>query len=270
MQAVLTAASRHEHLVLYDPAAIPADTPADPDLDAQDPKLMPKQGIQRLAARGNALILHIATEDCEARFQVFVEEEPGERLRERGKVLLSGALLEVPTGVLRADGLEFLTRPGERRAASEAEEAAIPPGRYAVEVLDVLSWKLRWRNSEARRRLGRLDVAVHRMLMVYTWLGILFIPANIFVAPMIVVWFWKTGGVRGALLAAAMILAIDLVVFGGFRVLQAAQTRMPMLTRVAQAESEFDRENPDIVVIMRSGAPPTDAPPAFARLRLRT
>jgi hypothetical protein len=50
MPADLTAASRHEHLVLYDPAAIPPDLAVDPDLDPQGP-----------------------TEDCEARLRVFVD-----------------------------------------------------------------------------------------------------------------------------------------------------------------------------------------------------
>ena len=34
----LSAASRHEHLGLYDPAAIPDTFPLDPDLEAQEPK----------------------------------------------------------------------------------------------------------------------------------------------------------------------------------------------------------------------------------------
>ena len=256
--------------MIYDPAAIPADTLVDPDLDAQDPKLMPKHAIERLAEQGHALIVNIPTEDCEARFHVFVDEEPPALLRKRGKVLLRSAALNVPSGVLKADGLEFLARPGEVRAASEAEEATIPAGPYVVDVVDLLSWKLRHRKAEARGRLGRFDIAVHRLLMSYTWLGILFIPANIFVAPMILAWCWRRNGFNAALIAGGLILAIDLLVFGGFWIVQAAQKRLPILTRVAQAEAQFDRENPDIVVIMRSATEMVDAKPAFAKLRLST
>jgi len=76
MPTDVTAASRHEHLVLYDPAAIPPDLAVDPDLDAQDPKPLSASGIREVTSRGDALILHIPTEDCEARLRVFVDEDP--------------------------------------------------------------------------------------------------------------------------------------------------------------------------------------------------
>jgi hypothetical protein len=71
--------------VLYDPAAIPADTPVDPDLDAQDPTLLPARAMQALAGAGAALILHI-------------DEEDGD------------AAPHAPSGTLKADGLEFPDR----------------------------------------------------------------------------------------------------------------------------------------------------------------
>ena len=153
----LTAASRREHLVLYDPAAIPPDTPVDPDLDAQEPRLLPAASMMDLAARGNALVVHLAEEDCEARFQLFVDEEPPADLRGKGSLLLAGSRLRVPGGRVRADGLEFLCRAGEVRTHSEADEAALPAGVYAVEVLSLMPWKAAHRISEGRRGIGPVD-----------------------------------------------------------------------------------------------------------------
>ena len=270
MQAELTAASRHEHLVLFDPAAVPVDTPVDPDLEAQDPKLLPKAAIKDLAARGQALILHIPTEDCEARLRVFVDEQPTEQTRKRGKVVLAGAALHVPSGLLKADGLEFLTRPGEARTHSEAEQMTVPAGRYSVEVLELLSWKMRHRIAEGRRALGSLDKTIHRLVTTYTWLGIVLIPANIFVAPMVVMGFWRSRGWQAGLAAGAVVLAVDALVLGGFWVLQAAQKRLPILSRVADADAAFERENPDIIVVLRPGASEAQAgPPALAKVRIR-
>jgi hypothetical protein len=269
MQTELTAASRHEHLVLFDPGAIPIGTPVDPDLLAQDPKLLSASAMMDLAARGQALILHIPTEDCEARIQLFVDEAPSERIRSRGTVVLANAALDVPTGVLKADGLEFLSRPGEHRAESQAEQTVVPAGRYSVEVLNLLPWKLRHRIADGRCGLGWKEKAVHRLVFAYTWLGVLLLPGNLLVAPMVLVPFWRSRDWRGGLAAAAIILAINVVIVGGFWLLQAAQKRFPILFRVADADADFERENPDVVIVLRVGASdPAARPPALARLAL--
>ena len=54
MRVELSAASRCEHLVLYDRAAIPPDTPVDSELEAQEPALPPKNAIRKLATDGHA------------------------------------------------------------------------------------------------------------------------------------------------------------------------------------------------------------------------
>jgi hypothetical protein len=266
MQADVTAASREQHLVLFDPAAIPADAPVDPDMQAQEPTLMPGTAIMRLASTGDALILHIPTEDCEAQLRVFAAEEPPEPLRRNGAVVLKGALLRVPSGRLKADGLEFLVRAGETRAHSLAEEATIPPGDYSVEVVNLQGWKARNRLTEGRRGMGAADTVVHRLITAYTLLGVVLLIANVFVAPMIVAWFYRSGGWPGALRAGAMILAVDALVFGGFWVLEAAQKRLPILSRVSDADAAFDRENPDIIVILHPASAGASAP-AFATIR---
>ena len=63
MQAQVTAGSRHNHLVVYDPAAIPRDLPVDPDLDSSEPKPLPAAAIRDLASRGQALVLYIPGEE---------------------------------------------------------------------------------------------------------------------------------------------------------------------------------------------------------------
>jgi hypothetical protein len=265
----LTAASRHEHLVLYDPGAIPPEAEVDPDLDAQDPKLPPAAAFRELAERGRALIVHIPTEDCEARLRVFVDEDPPEALRTHGRLVLERATLAVPTGRLKADGLEFLTRPGEVRRHSQVAETEIPPGEYSLEVLDLLSWKLRHGAAETQAGTSSWERLVHRLTLVYTWLGIILMPANLLGAPMIVGGLWKARGWRTGLTAAGVILAVDAVVLGGFWLLQAAQKKFPALTRVRDAEATFDRQYPDVVIVLRRLAAPADgAAPAFVQIRV--
>ena len=252
MQAELTAASRHEHLVLYDPAAIPADTPVDPDLQAQDPEVLPVPAMMDLASRGQALVLHIPEEDCEARFRLYVDEEPPEHLRHRGQRLVTDAYLRVPGGLLRADGLEFLCRVGERRVHSEPQVATVPNGVYLIEVLSLMSWKAANRNAEGRRGIRRMPRIAHLLVSAYLVLGILMFPANLFVAPLIVTRFWRTEGWRGATTAVAVIMAIDAAVLAGFWLLQAFRGRWPSLFRVEEADAGFEMANPDVVVIMRT------------------
>jgi hypothetical protein len=251
MPTDVTAASRHQHLVLYDPAAIPPDLPVDPDLGAQDPKPLPASAIREVTSRGDALILHIPTEDCEARVRVFVDEDPPRPVAGRGALVISGARLKVPTGTLKADGLEFMARPGEVRKHSEAERIAVPPGDYEVEVRELMSWKIRHRTSSTRGGTGPGDRVAHRLVNVYTWIGIVLIPGNVLIAPIIVGVLWQSRGWRAGLAAASMILVIDAVVLGGFWALEAAQKRFPALSRIQRADAEFDRENPDIVVVLR-------------------
>jgi hypothetical protein len=252
MQVDLTAGSRHEHLVLYDPAAIPGDTPVDPDLQAQDPKLLPASAMMQLAANGQALVLRIPGEDCEARFRLFINEEPPQQVRSRSQVLVTGARLRVPGGLVRADGLEFLCRPGETRMHAEPKDATVPSGVYAVEMLSLLGWKAANRVVEGRRGIGRMQKAVRVLVSVYTWFGILMFPANLFAAPVVVARFWRSGGWRGAATSIAAILTVDAVVLAGFWLLEASRRRAPALFRVADADAAFERANPDVVVILQA------------------
>jgi hypothetical protein len=267
MPADLSAGSRHEHLVLYDPAAIPSETPVDPDLDAQDPRLLPAPAMMQLASEGRALIVRIPGEDCEARFRLYVDEDPPDQIRNRGEAVVKGAHLRVPSGVVRADGLEFLCRPGESRRHAEPQEAAVPSGVYAVDVHSLIRWKLANRVAEGRRGIGRTHRIVHAVVFAYTWLGILMFPANIFVAPVVVLRNWRKGGWPDAAAAGAVILAIDAVVIAGFWLLQIARGRWPGVFRVIAADEAFEAAHPDIAVVLRTAEAGTSpATPGYAEI----
>ena len=268
MRSEVTAASRHRHLVVYDPAAIPAEAPLDPDLEAQDPKPPPEAAIHELAQQGQALVLSIPSEDCEARLQLLVDEEPDARHRELGSPVLRSARLQVPSGRLLADGVEFLCRAGQVRKHSEAEAVSLPPGQYDVDVFALLSWKLSHRAGEIGSRTSGRDRVARRATAAYTWLGIVLIPANVLLAPRLVAFLWKQGGWRRGLSAAAVILAVDAIVVAGFWLLAWAQKRFPWLTLAAHLDARFEAEHPDAVIVLRRSANdgPAAAVAAFARL----
>jgi hypothetical protein len=163
-----------------------------------------------------------------------------------------------------------MTRPGEVRTHSEAENIAVPPGHYEVEVRELMSWKLRNRNAGTRDGTGRGDRLAHRLVTAYTWIGIILIPGNILVAPMLVAGLWKARGWRTGIAVAAVILLVDAIVVGGFWLLQATQKRLPALSRIQNADAAFDRENPDIVVLLRRRADTsTCGTPTFGHILLQ-
>jgi hypothetical protein len=270
MPTDLTAASRREHLVVYDPAAIPADTPVDEDLERQEPELPPASTIRSLTSRGAALILHIPEEDCQARMRIFVDEDLPGVIRERGRQVIAGATLRSPAGLLRADGLEFMTRQNEVRTHAQPEDARVAPGEYDVEVHELLSWKLAQRSKTARRQTTPGERAAHGAVTAYTWAGIVMIPLNLFVAPLIVAGVWTARGWRAGFTVLATILVVDAIVFGGFWLLEPLQKRVPALTRVRDADAAFEQENPDIAIVLRTRtSPAASASPAFAMISVR-
>jgi hypothetical protein len=268
MRVRLSAASRCEYLVLYDRAAIPPDTPVDPDLEAQEPVLPPKKAIQKLAADGHALVVRIPGDDCEATFEVFVGEDPTQVITQRGKVLLSGGRLVVPSGTLTADGLEFLSLPGADRTHSIAEAAEIPSGTYAVEVLELLSWKLESSEEYIRAHTRPLDRAVHTLVQSLAWVGILGLWAHILVVPGLLLFLWRSRGWRAAALAAAFIVLLDVVILGTFHVLEWARRWWPALSRVEDLVSTFEKERPDIAVLLRPTAEAETGKPTFTTIRV--
>lgn len=268
MPLELTAASRCEHLVLYDRAALPSDTPVDPDLEAQEPTLPPKGAIRKLATNGHALVLRIPGEDCEATLALFVDEDPSEAVAERGKRVLSGARLQVPSGTLTADGLEFLSLPGADRVHSIAKTAEVPRGAYDVDVLELLSWKLRSSKEYVRAHTRPLDRAVHRFVHVLTWVGILSLWAHLLVVPGLLIFLWRSDGWRTAALGLVVVLLLDVVIFGSFHLLEWARPWWPTLTRVEDLTHTFEKKHPDIAVLLRSTTAPKPGTPTMATIRV--
>jgi len=267
LKARLSAASRHEYLALYDPAAIPAAFPLDPDLQTPEPEPPPRASLDALAANGDALFLRIPSEDCEADFRVLVDEDPDRTVKERGKPVLSNARLRLPRGEMRADGVEFICRPGQVRVDAAGSATEVPPGEYAVEVVELLTWKLRNSAGEVRRGATRFERIAHALTLVYVWIGVLMLPLNLFGGPMAAVYAHRKYGWKGVAIVAAGLLTLDALVFGGFWLLEAAQRRFPALVRVRELQEELDEDNPDIVIVLRSArSGEAPAQPAIAEI----
>jgi hypothetical protein len=269
MREDVIAFSRHEHLVLYDPAAIPAATPINPDLDAQDPKPLPPAAMTELAGQGLAVILRIAHEDCQANIRLMIDEDVEPHFRERATTAIDRAALRLPSGTLTVDGIEFLCRPGETRLHSEAQVMEVPAGDYRVQVFNLIPWKGRHREREIEMNTTRFDRFVDRMVTGYTWLGILLFPANVLLAPVAVLVVWMKSGERAALMLAGAVILIDFIVLTGFRVLKFASRWMPALDRRREVARAFEAENPDVVVCLnRSVDAEETSVPGFATMAL--
>lgn len=251
MRTEVIAASRHEYLVLYDPAAIPLDTPLDPDLETQDPVPLPESALVNLAEDGRALVFRIADTDCQATIRLLVEEIAEPSVKERAVQVMDGAILRVPTGKLTADGVEFLCRPGETRLHSEGVSIDIPAGNYEVQVWNLMPWKSREHAVVIDKTTTKTDRIVGRVVAAYTWLGILLVPANILVAPAAVFIVWLAMGWQQALALAGSVILVDLLILGGFWVLDFASRWVPALRGAIEAESAFNAANPDVVVCLR-------------------
>ena len=250
MRSELTAGSRHKRIVLYDPAAIPLDTPVDADLEAQDPAPPPENAQASLAERGQALLLEIAHEDCEATVRILLDETPETELCERAVSALDGAALRVPSGKLTVDGVEFLCRAGETRLHSEGKSIEIPAGDYEVQVYNLMPWKSRHRARVIAERTTKADRIVAKIVGAYTWLGVLSILATLLAASAALT-VCLISGWWPALVVIGVALLVDLLVLGGFWVLDIASRWAPILKRASELDLAFDAENPDVVVLLR-------------------
>ena len=268
MRNDLQLGSNHRYLAIYDPAALPPDTPVDPDLDSPEPRPLPGPAIRDLAAHGCALFLHIPEGDCDATVGVFVEEDLPELLRPRTTRLLTGSALSVPGGHLVAEGVEFMCLPGQTRRHGEPTPIEVPPADYSVEVLECVRWKERHRAAEVAARTTAGERLVGRLVAAYTLLGVLAFPANILVVPPALGLIWWRAGWQAALVTAGVIAAVDALGLVGFRLLDMAGRRLPVLRRAHELAAEVDRANPDLVLILRRAATPVAAAvPALAVLR---
>jgi hypothetical protein len=251
MRNDVTASSRHEHLVLYDPAAIPLDTPVDADLDAQDPVPVPASAMEHLADRGHAVILRIAHADCQATLRLLVGEAPESHLVERGVLAIDGAMLRVPGGRLTIDGIEFLCRAGEARMHSEAVSQEIPAGVYNVQVYNLMPWKSRHRAAAVERNTTHAGRVIGKLVAGYTWLGILLFPVTILIAPAVALIVCLVSSWQPALWVVGIVLLADILALAGFWALSLLSRPFPVLAQATAAQQAFDAENPDVVVCLR-------------------
>ncbi len=249
----LTAFSRHEYLLLYDPGAIPEDTPVDPDLEAQEPVPLPAPARSELARRGLALMLEVPSDDCEATIRVLVDQAPEASLQERAAQALDGAILRVTGGQLTFDGIEFLCRAGETRWHSQGESMEVPPSEYLVEVLNLIPWKHQHRADEINKNTRKLDRLFDRVVEACMWPFLLLFWANIFAPGVILVALFAAGW-RQALTIAAVILAVDVLLLAGGWAFDGAAHLFPALKRAQNARIAFEAENPDVLVCLRKTA----------------
>jgi hypothetical protein len=241
------AATRHRRIAVYDPAALPADLGLDPDLAAQDPKPLPARDVERLAALGLAVFFD-ADEDGEAGVRIQVGEPPA-GLRERAKV--TPAALHVASGTLAADGIEFLTRPGQERTHAIGTRTPVPPGQYAVEVLDLRAWKLGAGRRELAAAFTPADRVVGSLLTLHTLVGGLVAPLVLFLGLPLVGVTGRKRGWQAAASLAAVLAAVVAVIVGSFFLRTWLEPRWPVLTRVQRARERFEAENPDVLVALR-------------------
>jgi hypothetical protein len=246
-------ATRHRRIAVYDPALLPSDLGTDPDLGAQDPKPLPARDAERLAALGLAVFVD-ADEDGEAVVRLVVGE-PEPSWRERAHATRVEPRLTVESGILATDGIEFLARPGEDRKHAVGTRTAVPPGRYAVEVLDLRPWKLRAGRRELAASFTPADRLVASLLTLHTLVGGLMAPLLLFIGlPLVGV----TGQKRGAQAAAslgAVLAAVVAAIVGSFFLRTWLEARWPILTRVARARERFEADHPDVFIALRADAP---------------
>jgi hypothetical protein len=254
--------SSSRHLLLYDPAALPADFPCDPDVSTSEPKPPPADAVEKLAAAGSALVVHIPHGDCAALVRVFAEEDPPERLRERQTPghAIDDALLRVPAGTLLADGAEFVQLPGGVREWATKDRAELPAGDYSLDAFHLMEWKERNRTagiaSGASALARGLDWIVNRVALA----RIVLVVVNLAVIPVLLL--SVTSGWRSALAGLGTLLAADALLVGLFWLLSFALKRHPASRQVQQAREKFDRENPDVVVVLKRNGANASPPPA--------
>jgi hypothetical protein len=265
-----TPSSRSRHLVLYDPGAVPDGFPVDPDTATPEPQAPPREALEALAAESRALVVNITAGECAASLRVYVDEDaPAElaaRSAENGR--LRGARLRVPGGRLLADGAEFIQRAGTEREWASKERAELPAGEYDLEAFHIMEWKQKHRKagiasgaSPLARCLdwiaGRVELA--RIVLVIT---------NVAVIPLLVL-SATSGDWRTALMGLGSLLAADVVLVGIFWLMSSVLRRAPGRHQVQKAEELFDRDNPDLVVVLRSAgdrAGGGEPSPAFLRV----
>lgn len=272
MQVEFNPSSREKYLAIYDPAALPPDFPLDPDLQAQEPVPPSKQAIQSIAADGCAFIIHVPQGDCELHVRVFIDEPVPEQIiqRSRDKSTALTAVLNVPSGNLFSDGIEFMTFPGQSRLEGGSERVQVPMGLYRLEAYDLLEWKQKNKEREFKERTSATGRFFNHLNNIAAWVGIVLLVANILVAPGVILFVWKVYSWSAALKAGLAIAVLDAVVLTFFHLLAYFSKRFPSLQQGDNVRQAFELENPDLVILLvkDSGGPATSSNPALLKIRV--
>jgi hypothetical protein len=165
-----------------------------------------------------------------------------------------------------ADGAEFVQLPGQRREWAAAFRAELPPGDYRMDAFHILHWKDSNRTAGIASGASRLARSVDWLVNRVALARIVLVIANLAIIPLLLLSF--RAGWRSVLMSLGAVLAADILLVGFFWLLAHLLKRHPASRQVQQASEKFDRENPDVVVVLRRAERPASPGSAPGLLRL--
>ena len=245
--------SRYRFVVLYDPAALPANLPLDQDLEAQDPTPPPHNSVRALTKEGRAFVVEVPTEeDCEATIRVFVDEQPPEVIK-KAKIVGREMLIQIPGGTLRADGSEFMCFPGmTRKEGNEDPAMNLPAGNYLMTIHELVHWKLRNRTKELRALSTPLIRFMDVIGQTMGILGAILAVGHILVLPAVLWAVWSKHGWKSAGKFALIVFAIDVFLIGCIVLYGWLEKKISHNSGMAEIRNKFDAEHPDFIVTLQS------------------
>lgn len=271
MQKDFSPSSREQHVAIYDPHALPAGFPIDPDLESAEPSPPPKEAIASLAKEGLAFVLHIPHGDCEPHIKCFINEEPPDYLIEKAgqKARVVNSLMHVPSGTIISDGIEFLCFPNTKRQHGLSEEIQIPPGDYRLTVYSLVRWKNRNSDSEFRRLTSSSGRFAEKIMNSLGCLAAAMFPGNLIFAPILILLVGSLSSWRSAIKLAVAILIIDILLLIVFHALERLEQRFPILRQAHKIRETFEQENPDIVLHLarQTDATSNNSTPAYHAIK---
>lgn len=246
----LTAASFGTHLVLYDPAAIPDDFPFDADTETPEPAPPSPEALRQLATAGKALVLEIAAGDCEATIRVLVDEPLPNTHGGPQKPSVLESRLEVPSGVLTAAGAEFIHPVPNARRFSDCAVVKVPAGNYHIQVVDRYARKEAPRDAYVESKTTITNRRISKAVDYFTFSWIALFVSTILIVPGITLLIWINLGYIAALIGIGSLVAIHVAYLLAFGILGWATSHWPGIDQPSFARSEFDRDNPDVLVAL--------------------
>src|SRR5689334_20738954 len=99
-----------------------------------------------------------------------------------------------------------------------------------------MPWKAQNRERDIAANTSKSDRIIRKLINVYAWLGVLLIPANLFIVLPLVFVVWFQSNVRSAGIVATAALALDVAIYAGFWILDSASTSFPGLRKANDVE----------------------------------